>query len=178
MDNEELLWEIYDEYRTARLNVKYYSARLNTFENWNDWLEVLVAVTASGSTISGFWFFKTDEGVSFWKFLLTVSGLAAFFKPFLKLTHKIRFFEQTLSGYRALDYELGDIVLQIKKDQGCSKLVLKMFDAAKKKKKDLVTKPPEIQQKKKLINKFYEEVLNEIPKESLYLPKDSVNGNK
>ncbi|MFZ6876262.1 hypothetical protein ACO0LF_29715 [Undibacterium sp. Di27W] len=171
MKNEDFLWEIYDNYRTARLNVKYYSARLHSYENYNFWFEILIAITVSGSAISGLWFFETPEGKIFWKCISAFSVIAAFLKPFIRLTQKIKFYEQTLSGYRALDYELYEIVVQIKKDQGCSSIVRKMFDNAQKKKKDLVTNPPEIKQDKKLIDKFYDEVLNEIPKETLFLPK-------
>lgn len=63
MANNNAVWDIYDNYRTARLNVKYHCIRLERLEKWNSVLEILVAITAPGSVISGLWFLKTQSGL-------------------------------------------------------------------------------------------------------------------
>jgi hypothetical protein len=172
MGTNNVVWDVYDNYRTARLNVKYYCARLQKFERWNTGLEILIAIAAPGSVISGFWFLQTQTGLDLWKVVSAVAGVAGFLKPFLKLGQKIKFFEQTISGYRALEYDLYEIVLRIREDESYSAACKKMFEAAMKKKKVLATNPPENMQDGNLVEKFYEEVLKEIPSESLYVPKE------
>lgn len=173
MSNNNAVWDIYDNYRTARLNVKYYCIRLERLERWNTILEVLVAITAPGSVISGLWFLKTQSGVEIWKFVSATAGVAGFLKPFLKLGQKIKFYEQTLSGYRALEYDLYEIILRIRDDGAYSPASKKMFEATMKKKKVLATNPPENTHNKKLIDRLFQEVIAEIPTESLYIPEEA-----
>ena len=173
MANNNAVWDIYDNYRTARLNVKYYSVRLETFERWNTFLEILVAVTAPGSVVSGLWFLNTQSGLEIWKFVSAIAAIAGFLKPFLKLGQKIKFYEQTLSGYRALEYDLYEIILRIRDEAVYSPTCKKMFEAALKKKKVLATNPPENTHNKKLIDRLFQEVILEIPTESLYIPQES-----
>ena len=173
MANNNAIWDIYDNYRTARLNVKYYCVRLERLELWNTILEILVAVTAPGSVISGLWFLKTKSGIEIWQFVAAVAAVAGFLKPFLKLGQKIKFYEQTLSGYRGLEYDLYEIILKIRDEGAYSPTSKKMFEAAMKKKKVLVTNPPENTHNKKLIDKLFQEVIVEIPTESLYIPEEA-----
>lgn len=172
MANNNAIWDIYDNYRTARLNVKYYCIRLEKFERLNTFLEVFVAITAPGSVVSGLWFLKTQSGLEIWKFISAAAGFAGFLKPFLKLGQKVKFYEQTLSGYRALEYDLYEIILKIRDEGAYSTASKKMLEAAMQKKKVLVTNPPENTHDKKLINRLYQEVIIEIPAESLYIPEE------
>ncbi|MDD5126462.1 hypothetical protein [Methylovulum sp.] len=173
MGNNNQLWDIYDNYRTARLNVKYYCSRLETLERWNFFLEIMVAIAAPSSVISGLWFLKTQSGIELWQFVSSIAAIAGFLKPFLKLGYKIKFYEQTLSGYRALEYDLYEIILRIRDEHSYSTSCKKMFEAAMKKKRILATNPPENTPNKKLVDKFYSEVLKEIPSESLYMPEEA-----
>jgi hypothetical protein len=172
MGNNNPVWDLYDNYRTARLNVKYYAARLETLQRLNTFLEVMVAIAAPGSAVSGAWFLKTQSGLCVWQVVTAVAAICGFLKPFLKLGQRIKFFEQTLSGYRALEYDLYEIVLRIRDEEAYSPASKKLFEAAMKKKKTLVTSPPENSQNRRLIERLYLEVVSEIPKESLYLPQE------
>lgn len=178
MANHNLIREVYDNYRTARLNVKYYSARLEALLWWNQVSDMVIAVAAPGSVISGFWFLKTANGLAVWQAVAAIAGLTGFVKPFFKFGQKIKFFEQTLSGYRALEYDLYDVILKIKEDDDYTGASKKMFSDAMKKRKILATNPPENSQNKKFISKLYEEVVKEIPTSSLYFPEVKTNGNK
>jgi hypothetical protein len=173
MANNNAVWDIYDNYRTARLNVKYHCIRLERLEKWNSVLEILVAITAPGSVISGLWFLKTQSGLEVWKYMSAVAAIAGFLKPFFKLGQKIKFYEQTLSGYRALEYDLYEIILRIRDEGTYSSASKKMFEAAIKKKKVLATNPPENTHDKKLIEKLFKEVIDEIPTNLLYIPEES-----
>lgn len=172
MSKQHLIWEVYDNYRTARLNVKYYSARLDKFVKWNMAFEIAVAISAPGSVISGLWFLKTDTGLVAWQVIAACTAVIGFLKPFFKFAHRIKLYEQTLSSYRALEQDLYEVMLQIMNDDAYSPAAKRMFEAALKKMKHLVTSPPEQQTDNVLVAKLSEEVVAEIPKESLYFPEE------
>jgi hypothetical protein len=172
LGNNNAIWDIYDNYRTARLNVKYYSCRLAVHERWNTAFEIIIAVAAPSSVISGMWFLKNNTGLELWKWVSAAAAIAGFLKPFLKFGHKIKFYEQTLSGYRSLEYDLYEIILKIRDEGTYSPASKKLFESAMKKKKTLVTNPPETTQVKKLIEKLEQEVLNELPTTSFYFPEE------
>jgi len=46
------VWIVYDKLRSACLNVKYYSRRLQTLERWNFTLEFPLSATAPSSAIA------------------------------------------------------------------------------------------------------------------------------
>lgn len=173
MATNDVVWDVYDNYRTARLNVKYYSARLAKLERINTSLDVIVAIAAPSSALSGLFFLKTTEGAFVWQCIAAISAIVALVKPFLKLGQKIKFYDQTLSGYRALDYDLNEIVMKIRSDDSYSSTSKRMFESAIKKMRVLATNPPENTQDKKLIEKLVVEVNKEIPTSSLYIPQEN-----
>ncbi|MFC5474644.1 hypothetical protein [Paraherbaspirillum soli] len=170
-NNEDPVWVVYDLYKTARLNVKYYSSRLARVERENLCLEILIAITAPTSAVAGIWFFKTDIGKILWVSLSAIATIAAVIKPFLGLPTRIKNIEHSLSGYRALESDLGDIVDQIKFDRGYTKPAQKMFDVAQKRKKLLVGSSPENRQNKALIEKYTSDVNKELPPNFFFVPR-------
>ncbi len=96
------VWTVYDKLRTARLNVKYYSRRLEQIERENFWIELILLVTAPTSAIAGLWFWNTEYGSLAWKYLGVIAAVAAILKPLLALTKKIKDFESVVGGYRTL----------------------------------------------------------------------------
>ena len=171
LDEHHPVWVVYDLYKTARLNVKYYAARLNSIERQNFLIELVIAIAAPTSAVTGIWLLKTEVGQELWKYLAGIAAIAALLKPLLKLSAKIKNMEQCLSGYRALEYDVEQIVNKIKTDRTYSKSCKNMLDEAQKKKKALVCNPPENNQDQKLIERLYNEVNNEFPFGSFYVPE-------
>lgn len=171
-NNHHPVWIVYDLYKTARLNVKYHAARLGQVERYNLAVEVLIAVTAPTSAITGLWLLETPAGQALWKYVAALAAVAAVLKPLLRLPQRIKNFEQTLSGYRALEYDVEQIVNRIKSEGAYSKACKAMLDEAQKKKKSLVVNPPENNQDKKLIERLYSEVNAELPMQSFFVPEE------
>lgn len=96
---EHPVWGVYDLYRTARLNVKYYAARMHRLEQINFWMELFIAVTAPSSAITGLWFWDTQIGGILWKSLGMVAAVAAILKPLVLLSKKMKEYNEVLSGY-------------------------------------------------------------------------------
>lgn len=172
-NNHHPVWIVYDLYKTARLNVKYHAARLSQVERYNFAIELLIAITAPTSAITGLWLLKTDAGQELWKYIAALAAIAAVLKPLFRLPQRIKTLEQTLSGYRALEYDVEQIVNRIKSEGVYSKSCKSMLDEAQKKKKALVVNPAENNQNKKLIERLYLEVNSELPMESFFVPEET-----
>ena len=111
VDEHHPVWVVYDLYKTARLNVKYYAARLNSIERQNFFIELIIAIAAPTSAITGIWLLKTDAGQELWKYVAGVAAFAAELKPVLKLPAKIKLMEQCLAGYRSLEYDVAPLCI-------------------------------------------------------------------
>src|SRR5258708_289729 len=105
MNSDNPVIDVYNQFRTARLNVKYLEAKLRNWRRQNFWMEFLIAVSASSSAATA-WFFQGDVGTWFWKILTGITALLAIAKPLLKLPEKIRRSEEMLGGYKTLDFDL------------------------------------------------------------------------
>jgi hypothetical protein len=166
------VWIVYDLYKTARLNVKFHAAQLSRVEWCNFAIELLIALAAPTSAITGLWLLETNAGQELWKYIAAVAAIAAVIKPLLRLPLRIKNLEQTLSGYRALEYDVEQIVNRIKSEGEFSKACKLMLNDAQQKKKALVVNPAENHQDKKLIERLYQEVNRELPKEFFFVPKE------
>lgn len=168
-------WDVYDLYRTARLNVKYYSSRLDRLEKRNFWMELLLAISAPSSVVAGLWFWDTEAGAFIWKTLGALSAFLAVAKPILRLTDKIRSMEEVLCGYRALEHDLYKITVLIKQENQYDTKLQKRFQDILERKGILITKGVESREDRQLKMKCQEEVLTELPTESFYIPGGITN---
>ena len=169
---EHPVWTVYNELRTASLNVKYYSARLTSLNRRNFWLEFTLAATAPGSAIAGLFFWETEFGSFAWKLLGIITALLAVAKPFLKLTDRITKIEQTLTGYRGLNFDLSKIKTMIEQTKFYDNNLQDQFSIALERKKELLVNAPESYEIKDLKKKCQKEVLKEFPVESFFIPKE------
>jgi len=165
------VWDVYDLFRTARLNVKYYSSRLSALQKCNFWLEIILAISAPSSAIAGFWFWKYPIGALIWKGFAVVAAFISIIKPFLKLSDRIQKFEETLTGYRTLDNDLQSIVSKIKSEKTYNEKIKLEVEKAFDRKKAISTNEPEIRENHKLKTKCEAEVLQELPHNSFFVPE-------
>jgi hypothetical protein len=175
-NNEHPVWDVYNLYRTARLNVRYYEERLGRITLYNNVIEWIIAVATPTTALGAFLHDSPllDNGIGSISWQI-VAGLAAFLtsiKQYFQFPKKIGKMEHALSAYRALEFDLEQIVLKIKKERTYSKISMQMFDEAQKKKGKLVCDPPENKQDKKLIQKMTDEVLEKLPLEFFYEPEE------
>lgn len=173
MNKPELhpVWNVYDLYRTARLNVKYYKARLICLERLNFVTELILSISAPSSAITGLLFWDTQIGSEIWKILGIIAAFLAILRPLLKLTKKIKQFEEIITGYQALDHDLSVIKVSIEEKHNYDKSLQKDFKKALDRKKVLITKCPEQREYKKLINRCTLEVNQELPVDIFFIPR-------
>jgi len=110
---EHPVWEVYDLLRTISLNIKYYSERASQVGSRNFWLELTLALTATGSAVGGLWFWENPTGAQVWKGLLVISAIVAVAKPLLKWTDKIQHFETLVGKYRLVERDIRKLVSDI-----------------------------------------------------------------
>lgn len=110
---EHPVWEAYDLLRTTCLNIKYYSRRAAQVARRNFWLELILALTATGSAVGGLWFWEEPLWSIVWKLLLVLSAILAVAKPLLKWTDAIQVFETLVGKYRVAENEAKKLISDI-----------------------------------------------------------------
>lgn len=170
-DKDHPVWDVYDLYRTARLNVKYYSGRLSALQRVNFWVEFILAATASTSAIAAFTLWETKYGALAWRTLGALSAVLAIMKPLLKLTEKIRKLEEVITGYRVLEHDLKKLEVSIRQKRAYDKELYDRFVAALDRMDNLIIKYTESSEDKRLRERCQGEVLNELPSERFYIPE-------
>ena len=99
---------IYDDYRTALLNRKYYGERLHKYRTINRTVEFVIAAGATGSSIAAWAIWGSETGQIAWASIAGASSLIAIGKPIVNITGDIERYTKLYAGY-------STIFLQIKK---------------------------------------------------------------
>ncbi len=166
------VWSVYDELRTARLNVKYLQREIAVIDRWNKFQEIIAAVSTS-SAIAGFSFWSSAWGGCVWK---AIGGLGVVFsalKPILRLSEKLKDRRALLAGYSILEFDLqrvrDDIAFRRRYDEDIRKQVTK----ALQRKAELVKQGVPTGQNKQRIRICQEEVARELPASAFYVPPES-----
>ncbi len=166
------VWGVYDLYRTARLNYKYYSAKLNRTELVVFWMDLILLVTAPSSAIAGLWFWDNPTGEVLWKYLGSIAAIVAIIKPLLNITKKIKRYEELRSGYSSLEHDLQEIKELVFLKKRYDNKLQNDYKRALKRKGRLAKKEIDSTENKKLKRRCEKEVLEELPVDSFYIPKE------
>jgi len=172
------VWTVYDKLRSARLSVKYYCRRLEFFERWNFTLELILLAAAPSSAVAALWFWDTAQGKLVWKYLGVVAALAALIKPLLALTKRIKEYESIISGYRVLEFDLMEIKTLIEQKQKYDAVLQSDFKRALLRERALVGKAPETREVVAIKRKCEEEVNQEMPASSFFVPQEISNADR
>lgn len=166
------VWDVYDQYRTARLNVKYHAVLLRRYKRNNLLIEIVLAISAPTSAVAGLWFWETVAGAWIWKVFGVISAVLAVAKPVLNITDKIRNIQEILMGYKALDHDLQRLSIEIRQNQKYDKQMQRKFYNLLDKKKELITSSTVETSNEKLLSQCEQEVLCELPVDSFYIPEE------
>jgi hypothetical protein len=164
------LRQIYDTYRTALLNRKYYAYELSKQQNRNTCFEIIVAVGATGSGgIAGLAVWKLTPGFYVWIFISGTAAVLSVTKPILQLGKRIEEYTKLYTGYTSVYLELKTIVEDIEVLRYIPPKVEDKYLSIRVLMKELgvLNKP---KQDDKLILRFQSQVNKEIPPENLWMP--------
>lgn len=163
------LRQLYDMYRTAALNRKYYGHKLAISRRVNLWLELLLAVVAS-SAIGAWALWKYELGSTIWVLLSGTAAVVAVAKPLLQIPKQIEKYSKLFVGHTAVCLDLQRLVGDVQQSRrfpGPAQAVLRSaLDRIKKMAPDDDPKPS-----RRLLSKYYAEVNREIPVDRLWFPK-------
>lgn len=172
MSRDHAVWAVYDLLRTARLNTKYYSARIDTLKKKQFWLDVLLAVSAPSSAIAGLWLWEYPAGEIAWKVLAVITAVVAVVKPLLQYGPKIQAMEEVLSGYKALDHDLYTLQLDIQRERAYTPRLQNLFKEALARKGVLIGREIEHKEDGVLKSRLEIGIHKELPAEAFFVPED------
>lgn len=165
------VWEVYDLWRTSKLNVKYYSSLQLCYTRVLITFDLVIAATAPSGTIAALWFWNTPQGSIIWKVLIIIASVVALIKPTLNLTEKIKKTDTVLSGYKMMCHDLDTLINQIKHSQQYDTSKVNTFDEIYKRKGVLISQDPEIKANIRKVKQFTDEVNNELQNYDYYIPE-------
>lgn len=165
------VWDVYDEFRTARLNVRYYELRLKTLSRFNSFTEWILAISAS-SSVAGLWFWENEIGGYAWKLIGAFTALLAVARPTLNLTNKIKMTSEMLSAHKELDHDFNKLKRKISTHNKYDELLKEVFEELLEKKGDIIKRYTDGDINDKLIIKCEQRVNEELPADDFYIPKE------
>jgi hypothetical protein len=112
-DLNRTLEGIYDDYRTISLNAKYNGERLSQAIRTNRVLEIIIAVGASGSGITGLTLWKSDYGQLAWGAISLAAIFVSIVKPILNLGQDIEGYSKLWAEYSTLFARFRNVVRSI-----------------------------------------------------------------
>lgn len=108
-----LMQRLWDDARNARLSEFYYGEQVTKLTKWNGICELVVALTAAGSGISGLALWHTDYGAVVWAFIAALAAGVAAAKPVLGFDQKIKSAAQQQQTYRSIFGALENLAFEI-----------------------------------------------------------------
>ena len=169
MVSRNAVWSVYDDFRTVRLNHKYYNHKLHFWKMLNLWLQLILALSVS-SAVAGTWIFQTSSGDIVWNILVSIAAILAVYQPIGRPVEKIQFFEKHVTTYNELDYDLKELTRKIFDKREYSAEFKSEFELIKKKERKVTIEYNDTRINQKLKERYYEEVVRELPTNSFFIP--------
>jgi hypothetical protein len=105
---------IYNAYRTESLNRKYYGVKLAKCQRYNSYMEIAIAVGATGSGgVAGLAIWGTITGQYAWGIISGIATILSVVKPVIQLGKTIERYTKLHSGHTTIFLELRSIVEDI-----------------------------------------------------------------
>ena len=159
---------LYQDYRTALLNRKYYGHKLEFLQRVNLGLEVLLAISTS-SAIGGWAIWKNDLGSNIWAIFTAFAAILAILKSILNIGKRIEKYSKLFTGHSDVYYDLQEVVRQIESQCTFTPNMDRSYQKALERRRQLAgdddPKPND-----RLRWRYYHEVNKEIPPRTLWVP--------
>jgi hypothetical protein len=166
---EHPIWDVYNELRTARLNVKCLECKIKGLRRKSTILEVIVAISGT-SSIGGFWFLQNDFGTTAWKTLGALAVVIGAVKHIFPFGERRLKKERLAAGYRMLEHELQCIRVGIKERRAYDDVAKGEFRIALRNKKELIGQSDDEPCSNRIIKKCRISIDRELPVDEFYIP--------
>lgn len=165
------VWDLYDAYRNARFNVRYYSELLHRTRLRSSGIDIALAITAPSSALAGLVKQKLPDA---WVYLSAITAVLALIKPIIRLNDRMRILNECVTGYRILEHELECIVLTVSQegryDKKCKDRLIHAFGMKGK----LLPKEPNEKIDERLRRKCFDLINQELPCDKFSIPQEPV----
>lgn len=171
MTKDELrqrLIDLYNTYRTAALNRRYYGAKLTHYRAWNLAFEIALAVGTSAA-IGSWAIWRGESGQNIWAVMAALSTIIAVLKPILNLSKNIERYSKLFIGHGDACYDLERIVREVSASQTFDSDSLKRYRQILERHRKLAA-DDDPRPSKRLLKRCFDEVNLQIPPTSLWLP--------
>jgi len=167
--SRERVYQIYDMWRTFLLNKKYYGRRLSRYRSYNFWMEMFIAVGATGSGVAGFAVWQIGYGQYVWATLAAISIILSIAKPLLRLSDEIEKYAKIYGEYASASAKMEILVQDIQVHMAIPPNLLSVFDELRKRAAELVALDDPAPDPK-LIRELQHEVNEQIKVDTLWVP--------
>lgn len=168
---EHPIWDVYDEYRTARFNVRYYERQLSSLKRYNFSIELILALSVS-SGVAGLWLWETAVGGIIWKILVSLAAFLAIIKPLIKLSDQVQHKSEVLTSWRLLDDGLRQLVILIRQSKKYDEEMRNRLIALMETKSNIIKREPLEGINEKIRSKCFDQVNQELPSDSFFIPEE------
>lgn len=165
------VWDVYDEYRTARFNVHYHQRKFVRLRRNNLIIELVLALSVS-SGVAGLWLWETAVGGAIWKGLTTLAAFLAVIKPLIKLSDQLQKRSEVLTKWRLLDDGLQQLTLEISQYREYNEKMRDSLFRLMKTKSTIIKEEPIEDIDEELRKICFEQVNKELPADSFFVPEE------
>jgi hypothetical protein len=124
---------VYNSYRTALLNRKYYGERLTTYQRYNYAMELSIAIGATSSGgVAGLAVWGSITGQYAWLIISGIATILSVAKPALHLSRNIERYTRLYTGHGNIYLELKSIVEDIEISRSLSPSMAKRYNSIKR----------------------------------------------
>lgn len=111
-----LLKEVYTLQCKSRMNAIYYERRLGQLQRHSFWMEIAIALAASGSGVGALLQTSRPWGPEIWQALALVAATVAIIRPIYAPGKKIETFTRQQQGYHANFFNLEKLAFGIRQE--------------------------------------------------------------
>jgi len=162
------VWDVYDELRTARLNIKCLTCEIARLRRCSTTIEVVLALSGATSIGDVAWL-QNPLGKTIWGGIGFISMMLIALKPVFPFAEQRTKKERLLISYRILEHDLDCVRIGIRERGEYDDQAKREFRSALVRKAELVLHG-EGSCAKKIRQKCQTEVLNELPDSDFYIP--------
>jgi hypothetical protein len=167
---------IYNKYRSALLNLKYYGCKVDRISFRNKIFEAIIAIGASSSGVAGFALWKSDQGKYIWAAISGASILLSVIKPIVGYSSDIEEYSKLYGEFATISADYENLVNNLHKmKNGIAKsgqLPQDLIPTVRKLEEKLVALAPRGDRtpEAKLVKLMTDAVNKQIPASSLWIP--------
>jgi len=162
------VWDVYDELRTARLNITCLSSEIAHLRRCSTRIEVILALSGASSIGAVAWL-QNPVGKTIWGVIGFVSMVLVALKPVFPFAEQRTKKERLLISYRILEHDLDCVRIGIRERGQYDDQAKHEFRSALVRKAELVLHG-EGSCPKRIREKCQAEVLLELPDSDFYIP--------